>query len=444
MSRSIVRVIAICFLVQGCGGQDGAAEPDTPDEGGAFASWDGATPTVDAAQPDVTPADGALPTETLEDVGPVEDDTHDAAADDTLDAEEAPEEVEAPPPPCETDEDCSDNDIANPCLRPACNPASGTCIEVDRPVGTPCETGDLCKANQVCQGGQCMGGTNLECADEDPCTTDMCDPAQGCIYQPVDDCCIPDCEGKACGTDGCGGTCGVCQADWSCNAEGTCINCVPNCIGLTCGVDGCGGVCGVCPDEWFCIDPGICMECLPDCVGKQCGPDGCGADCGTCGAGMECDGAVCSTCVADCEGKACGPNGCGGTCGNCAESATCNIFGECVCEPECEGKTCGDNGCGGTCGDCPVGDVCTFFNTCQAVTVAMVCDNPLIIPDVPFSTIQSTAGGTNLSEMTAGLCGFDSDVGGASPEHVYSFTPAEDGVFTFHVELHLRRLPRYL
>jgi len=37
-----------------------------------------------------------------------------------------------------------------------------------------------------------------------------------------DNICVPDCEGKICGNDGCGGTCGDgCDADKTCNAEGT-------------------------------------------------------------------------------------------------------------------------------------------------------------------------------------------------------------------------------
>src|SRR5512137_2497018 len=38
--------------------------------------------------------------------------------------------------------------------------------------------------------------------------------------------CIPDCEGKSCGDDGCGGVCGSCKAqdgvEYSCNMEYQC------------------------------------------------------------------------------------------------------------------------------------------------------------------------------------------------------------------------------
>jgi hypothetical protein len=58
--------------------------------------------------------------------------------------------------------------------------------------------------------------------------------------------------------------------------------CTPECAGRECGDDGCGGDCGLCPDiAPYCMD-GLCaMECAPSCAGKACGDDGCGGDCGT-------------------------------------------------------------------------------------------------------------------------------------------------------------------
>jgi len=438
MNRSLKIVgIASLFLLA-CGApSDPGDAPDAPDQAGGFASWDGEIPVPDggvAPTPDAV-VDGIATEDAEEDTGPTLTDGADSTppADGATDAADVVEEVGTLPTPCESNEDCVDVEMSGPCMAPACNPASGTCIEIFRAVGTPCDTGDLCKSGQVCQGGECTGGTSLSCVDEDVCTTDLCLPDQGCVFEPVVDCCIPDCEGKVCGSDGCGGSCGGCDPGWSCNTAGTCINCVPNCLGLTCGADGCGGVCGVCPVTWFCIDPGICTDCLPECEGKQCGPDGCGSTCGSCGANTFCDGAICTDCLPDCEGKQCGTDGCGGTCGNCAGNASCTFEGVCECTADCDGKVCGDNGCGGTCGSCPVGEVCSFSNQCQAVVSAMTCDNPLIIPGVPFNTIQNTSGAPNLQEMPAGICGFTETVGGASPEHVYSFTPQVSGTFTFQV-----------
>jgi hypothetical protein len=56
--------------------------------------------------------------------------------------------------------------------------------------------------------------------------------------------CTPDCDGKVCGDDGCGGTCAPgCGTGETCNAQGLCDACQPDCAGKVCGDDGCGGQC---------------------------------------------------------------------------------------------------------------------------------------------------------------------------------------------------------
>jgi hypothetical protein len=444
MIRHATIAILIVSLLHGCGGEPAPpVDQDTAASQVTDVSADTVSPietdaSADAGEEADTPTPDVI--EDVVEVEDIEDAAEDAAEDavedvgDTIEDVEITEDVALPPPPCQSDEDCAANIMSNACKRPACNPASGLCIEVDQPVGTPCDEGDMCKLGQVCQAGQCIGGTNLDCSDDDDCTTDMCDPAQGCIFAPVPDCCVPNCEDKECGSDGCGGSCGTCLAEWSCNAESVCINCVPNCIGLTCGEDGCGSVCGVCPDEWFCVDPGICMECLPDCEGKICGGDGCGGSCGDCGFGKICNGVECVDCVPLCGGKECGDDDCGGSCGLCADNASCTDDGLCACIPNCGGKQCGDNGCGGTCGDCEVGEFCTPLNQCQVVETAKTCQSPIPVPGVPYYTTQNTSDDTNALNMPGGLCGFASDVGGGSPEHVYAFTPSVTDTYTFHVE----------
>jgi hypothetical protein len=62
---------------------------------------------------------------------------------------------------------------------------------------------------------------------------------------------------------------------------------VPNCTGKQCGSDGCGGSCGTC--NGTCTASGQCQgTCVPDCTGKTCGSDGCTGSCGTCSGGLEC------------------------------------------------------------------------------------------------------------------------------------------------------------
>jgi peptidoglycan/xylan/chitin deacetylase (PgdA/CDA1 family) len=77
--------------------------------------------------------------------------------------------------------------------------------------------------------------------------------------------CEPDCTGLECGDDGCGGSCGTCDAGWDCES-GLCIEepvCVPDCAGLDCGDDGCGGSCGSCSADTSCVDGACSDECVP-------------------------------------------------------------------------------------------------------------------------------------------------------------------------------------
>ncbi|KAL6049644.1 UapC protein [Balamuthia mandrillaris] len=79
--------------------------------------------------------------------------------------------------------------------------------------------------------------------------------------------CTPSCIAKECGPDGCGGTglvfahgnvihtdsptgvCGECSSLESCNSNQRCMRtCVASCQGRECGPDGCGGTCGGCPE----------------------------------------------------------------------------------------------------------------------------------------------------------------------------------------------------
>jgi hypothetical protein len=61
--------------------------------------------------------------------------------------------------------------------------------------------------------------------------------------------------------------------------------CQPDCTGKSCGPDGCGGECGSCSEPSFCSTGGQCEPCVPDCAGRACGDDSCG---GRCGAGEVC------------------------------------------------------------------------------------------------------------------------------------------------------------
>ena len=79
----------------------------------------------------------------------------------------------------------------------------------------------------------------------------------------ADETCVPDCTGRVCGNDGCGGSCGTChQANQVCQS-GQCV-CIPNCSGRECGPDGCGGACAPgCAAGVPCLETGTCAKSGP-------------------------------------------------------------------------------------------------------------------------------------------------------------------------------------
>lgn len=223
------------------------------------------------------------------------------------------------------------------------------------------DTFGACTPN--CQGRSCgadgCGGTCGSCP-----AAHSCDGSSGQCFLPA---CEPACQGVACGADGCGGVCGECGSGLMCTADRACA-CVPSCDQRACGDDGCGGSCGSCPSGSVCGLDGSCI-CIPECSGKLCGDDGCGGSCGSCQNGQTCNasGDACS-CVPNCGSRACGDDGCGGSCGTCASMLTCNTrTGACVrnCRTDCNGRVCGDDGCGGSCGSsCSGDDQCNAAGQC--------------------------------------------------------------------------------
>jgi len=181
--------------------------------------------------------------------------------------------------------------------------------------------------------------------------------------------CVPVCGAKVCGDDGCGGSCGSCGADETCQG-GQCA-CVPSCDGKSCGGDGCGGSCGSCGDSEQC-QSGQCV-CEPQCGDAECGPDPvCGEPCGLCEAGHACAEGVCA-CEPDCSNVECGADPvCGQGCGLCDAGLLCNGSGECVdpgsCAPDCDSRECGaDPVCGVSCGSCGLEQVCGSTGLCTDI-----------------------------------------------------------------------------
>ncbi len=80
---------------------------------------------------------------------------------------------------------CSDG---NPCTTDSCDPAAG-CVHT--PISgtvTACDDGNPCTIGDTCRGdGTCGSGPLRPCSDGNPCTTDSCDPVIGCVNRPAPD-----------------------------------------------------------------------------------------------------------------------------------------------------------------------------------------------------------------------------------------------------------------
>jgi hypothetical protein len=78
--------------------------------------------------------------------------------------------------------------------------------------------------------------------------------------------CIPKCNGKNCGDDGCKGNCGTCPSEQTCGQDGKCSGtvCIPDCDGKNCGeIDNCNKPC----QEGPCTEPGY------TCISGKCNPN---------------------------------------------------------------------------------------------------------------------------------------------------------------------------
>jgi len=70
---------------------------------------------------------------------------------------------------------CADS---NPCTDDLCDPATGACSYVNNTVSC----NNACVAGGVCSNGACQGGTPVNCDDGKDCTADSCDLARGCVH----------------------------------------------------------------------------------------------------------------------------------------------------------------------------------------------------------------------------------------------------------------------
>jgi hypothetical protein len=205
------------------------------------------------------------------------------------------------------------------------------------------------------------------CAEYGDCCKDVCLECPDLSH-----CCAPKCDGKECGDNGCGGSCGECDANEECNDDSQC-----QCAGTS--IE-CGGVC--CDVGQICVE-GAC--CMPICDGIECGSDGCGGSCGQCSDNDVCNGEeLCAEgqCLAgealDCaDDNLCTDDSCDPVAGclNVNNTIPCTDTNECTKQDVCTDGAClgievvcnDDNLC--TDDSCDPATGCTFTNN------AVVCDD---------------------------------------------------------------------
>lgn len=230
---------------------------------------------------------------------------------------------------CASNEDCADQ---NPCTDDICSPETHACVHPNN--DAPCNDDKFCTDNDVCLGGAC-NGTPITCADDISCNIDTCnEEIDDCEHENNDCNCesAEDCDdSNPCTSDSC--------EENNCQYEN---NAAPCDDGLHCnGSDTCGG--GTC--SVHAGDP--CSE------GGECA-DSCNEEGQSCSdpAGVSCtdDANLCTNNVCNGEGACVLEN----NTADCDDSDACTGGDSCE-EGQCvPGEDiCDDSGAGGDGGNDP-------------------------------------------------------------------------------------------
>lgn len=230
--------------------------------------------------------------------------------------------------PCESDKECKDDGMV-------CDMDAGECVECLET--TDCDDEEYCK-EQYCVPDECVAGEShceesqvVACAEdgsgwdapqvcgaeqyceEAACHDYVCTPGTSYCDENVAKVCDPKGSGVANELD--------CGASGKFCANGACVDCEPLCDGKECGADGCGGSCGECAAGFDCLDH-LCVDATPN----ECEPgESEQGSCGTCGITM----------------RVCGDEGMWGPWSDCAEQGECSP-GSVTSEgcPPCRATTC--------------------------------------------------------------------------------------------------------
>ncbi len=317
--------------------------------------------------------------------------------------------------------DCSTFD--GPCTLGLCQESDSSCTLQILGDGATCEDGDLCTAGETCMAGACDGGASIDCGDDNPCTTESCDPTTGCLAElheePCDDgdvcteldaCSEGSCvgvgaacdDGNDCTADAClpgtgcvhaaedGGTCddgSVCTLETAC-VDGECLGTTLDCgDGNDCTKDECNDVAGCVnpPDNQAACDDGDACTSKGFCVNKSC----------VAGAVADCDDEE------PCTDDACDPET---GCTNESHTEACDDGDACT-----EGDACAEGACVGSVIDCDDGNACTD-ESCDPEVGCASTPNSATCNDGDLCTSGDTCGeGACAGTAIEGCCLSDSD-----------------------------------
>lgn len=186
---------------------------------------------------------------------------------------------------------------------------------------------------------------------------------------------MPQCDGRACGDDGCGGLCGACPEGAVCAEGGVCL--------------GGGDFCD-CADHEVCLE-GICR--LPEQICSDDTPNG------LCPNGRAC---VAGACVAD--GSACTPANPTGTCGLgdvCRDGACVPFDGAALCDDHNDCTRDWYDHQQNQCVNAPIEAPCDDGNACtNDVCAAGVCEGTPIGGCIEPPRVDPVASPTNQGDLT--------------------------------------------
>jgi plastocyanin len=360
------------FVTVACSGP-GTSGGDLVDDDAAVAEADGAGSTADDASTADSPQGGTEP-EPLPDL---------------------------PDVACVSDAECVPEDGTMPnCKVAQC--VDGECVFGTAEDGASCDDGSSCTQGDVCAAGECVAEAML-CDDDNPCTTDGCDPLGGCVHtfhqKPCDDgqectvsdhCYLGEClgdsidceDGNPCTIDVCDEVAGClsensvepCNDFDACTTGDVCTGgeCAPgapvdcgastSCLTATCDTNiGCVQtyIDGACEDSNMCTENDICMDGL--CVGTV----------------VTCDDS--NICTSD---KCVPMSGCQ----NSNNNNPCDDGDSCTLNDACNGGSCSPGSPDVLCCDddstCDDGDPCTL-DSCDNAYCAF---NPLVCDDASDCT----------------------------------------------------------